>query len=78
MEDGKRNYIFEGQVNGKIVMPRGDKDFGWGKIFVPQGYEQTFAEMGPIEKDKCGMRAKAIESFKYHLGEEKLEEQDEQ
>ncbi len=35
--DRGNTYFFDGEVIGKIVSPRGDKDFGWGKIFVPEG-----------------------------------------
>lgn len=44
-----KEYLFEGIINGKIIeIPRGKDGFGYDPIFLPDGYEQTFAEM-PLE-----------------------------
>lgn len=48
--------IFKGIVNGTIVEPRGDKNFGWDPCFQPNGYDQTFAEMDSINKNKISHR----------------------
>ena len=43
--NGKK-HLFEGVVKGEIIKEkRGDSGFGYDPIFMPQGYEQTFAEM---------------------------------
>ncbi|KAJ9154062.1 hypothetical protein P3X46_027440 [Hevea brasiliensis] len=52
---------------GKIVPPRGPKDFGWDPIFQPDGYEQTFAEMPKEEKNKISHRYKALLLVKAHF-----------
>lgn len=58
--DGKR-YEFEGIVNGRIIEEkRGDAGFGYDPIFVPDGYEQTFAEIGNETKNKISHRAIAV------------------
>lgn len=55
--------FFEGTVKGKIVSPRGTEGFGWDPIFEPQGYNQTFAEMGREEKNKISTRKKSNQPF---------------
>lgn len=61
--------FFEGVVNGAIVSPRGDKDWGWGPIFVPDGYEITYGEMERNEKNKISHRKIALEKLKNFLEE---------
>lgn len=61
--DGKE-YLFEGVIKGKIVQEkRGDSGFGYDPIFMPEGYGQTFAEMGAETKNKISHRALAIEKL---------------
>lgn len=55
--DGKE-YLFEGVVRGEIIATRrGKSGFGYDPIFVPEGYTQTFAEMGNELKNKISHRA---------------------
>ena len=59
--DGKR-YLFEGICKGKIIEEkRGNAGFGYDPIFVPEGYDQTFAELGNDIKNSISHRAKAVE-----------------
>jgi len=52
---------FEGRVDGRIVWPpRGDRGFGYDPIFVPEGHEETFAEMPPERKHAISHRADAF------------------
>lgn len=54
--------VFEGRVDGQIVWPmRGEKGFGYDPIFVPDGYDVTFAEMSPQDKQAISHRARAFE-----------------
>ena len=54
-------YYFEGIVNGKIIHTRkGIKGFGYDPVFLPDGYELTFAEMPLSEKNKISHRARAV------------------
>ncbi|WP_298108604.1 non-canonical purine NTP diphosphatase [uncultured Bacteroides sp.] len=56
-----KEYLFEGIVKGEIIKQRkGNAGFGYDPIFVPEGYTQTFAEMGSEEKNKISHRAKAV------------------
>lgn len=61
--DGKE-YLFEGVIKGKIIREkRGDSGFGYDPVFVPQGYEQTFAELGNEIKNKISHRALAVQKL---------------
>lgn len=52
---------FEGTVSGHLTFPpRGDKGFGYDPIFVPKGYDITFAEMNPDKKHGMSHRADAF------------------
>lgn len=52
---------FEGEVRGRLVFPpRGEKGFGYDPIFIPNGYDVTFAEMDPEEKHAISHRADAF------------------
>ncbi|WP_321334024.1 non-canonical purine NTP diphosphatase [uncultured Bacteroides sp.] len=58
--DGKQ-YLFEGIIKGKIIREkRGEAGFGYDPIFVPEGYDQTFAELGTNVKNQISHRAQAI------------------
>ncbi len=70
--DGKKVHQFEGEISGKIsTEPRGNRDFQWDCIFIPDGETQTFAEMGE-KKNEISMRRKALEKFsKFLKGDKK-------
>ncbi len=58
--DGKR-HLFEGIVRGKITLSRrGTGGFGYDSVFMPDGYDKTFAELGNDEKNKISHRARAV------------------
>lgn len=58
--DGKE-YLFEGVVSGKIITAgRGTGGFGYDPVFVPDGYDTTFAEMTAEEKNKISHRGRAV------------------
>ena len=55
---------FEGIVNGTIIQKkRGDKGFGYDSIFLPDGFDKTFAEMELYEKNKISHRAIAVKKL---------------
>lgn len=61
-------HYFLGEVEGEIVAPRGDLDYGWGPIFMPKGSTKTFGEMDKVEKASFSHYGKALEQFKnYYL-----------
>lgn len=56
--------FFDGVVEGHIITEkRGDGGFGYDPLFVPDGYEKTFAEMGNEVKNNISHRAKAVEKL---------------
>ena len=57
--------VVEGRVDGTIVFPpRGDQGFGYDPIFQPHGYDVTFGEMDPADKDAISHRALAFDRLK--------------
>jgi XTP/dITP diphosphohydrolase len=54
-------YFFEGIIRGKITQERhGEKGFGYDPIFMPEGYDRTFAEMTMEEKNPISHRGLAV------------------
>ena len=61
--DGKE-YLFEGVIKGEIIKEkRGDSGFGYAPIFKPEGYDQTFAELGNDIKNQISHRALAVQKL---------------
>lgn len=55
---------FDGRVHGNLLKEnKGFKGFGYDPIFVPEGYEMTFAEMEPQDKNKISHRKQALDLF---------------
>ena len=58
---GEDEQLFQGVCNGVIVKePRGSQGFGYDPLFQPEGYDKTFAELGPSVKDTVSHRARAL------------------
>ena len=56
-----KEHLFEGIVQGSIIeQRRGNKGFGYDSIFVPEGYNLTFAEMSTSEKTSISHRSLAM------------------
>lgn len=52
---------FIGITEGKILFsPRGENGFGYDPLFLPDGYDKTYAEMSEEEKNKVSHRYKAL------------------
>ena len=61
-------HEFEGIVNGEIIRERrGGEGFGYDPIFQPDGYDQTFAELGLDIKNQISHRARATRKFAEYL-----------
>jgi len=66
--DGENLKTFIGETKGKIAEePRGTNGFGWDPIFIPEGYDKTFAELTDEEKTSKFMRKEAIKKLKEFL-----------
>lgn len=60
----KEIYSFEGVVEGNLTFPpKGSKGFGYDPIFIPNGYNKTFAEISHEDKQRVSHRARAFEKF---------------
>ena len=60
--------VFAGTVEGQIAdQPRGSHGFGYDPIFIPDGFQQTFGELGPAEKNQLSHRARALEKLRTFL-----------
>jgi XTP/dITP diphosphohydrolase len=63
-----REKRFDGIVNGEIIdYMRGTEGFGYDPIFIPEGYNITFAEMPLDEKNKISHRSRAINKLAEYL-----------
>ena len=67
--DGEE-LLFDGIVKGSISnKKRGDSGFGYDPIFIPEGYEESFAQMGNEEKNSISHRFRATEKLSKYLNE---------
>lgn len=70
-ETGNAHHI-HGRMNGYIAKEKkGDKGFGYDPIFVPEGYDKRFAELGLEVKNNISHRAKALDKFSKFLKDRK-------
>ena len=54
-------HLFEGVVEGNITDElKGNEGFGYDPVFIPDGYDRTFAEMSSDEKNAISHRGRAI------------------
>lgn len=64
----KKIHQFEGIVNGYIATEKhGTEGFGYDPIFVPEGYDQSFAELGEEIKNGISHRARAVAKLVEYL-----------
>ncbi len=65
LSKGHKEYLIEGEIHGTITHePRGTNGFGYDSVFIPDGYNQTFAELTDEEKNKISHRAVALQKMK--------------
>lgn len=64
IDENAQEHIFEGEIRGKIIENMaGENGFGYDPIFVPEGYDKTFAQLSSETKNKISHRARAMEKF---------------
>ena len=64
VEDGKDDIIVEGVLKGKIAEEeKGTEGFGYDPLFIPEGYDKTFSQMGIDEKNKISHRYRALNAL---------------
>jgi XTP/dITP diphosphohydrolase len=62
------HHFFEGVMYGKIISEnRGNNGFGYDPIFIPDGFDRTYAEMTDEEKNSISHRGRAFEKVKQYL-----------
>ena len=65
---GEEEYLFEGIIEGLIIdEERGETGFGYDPVFVPQGFVETFAELGLKAKNTISHRAEAVKKLKQFI-----------
>jgi XTP/dITP diphosphohydrolase len=63
-----REIVARGEAPGIIIFEeRGANGFGYDSLFVPEGYDKTYAELAPGEKNAISHRAKALNALKDKL-----------
>lgn len=62
------NHLFEGVIRGSIIREKkGNEGFGYDPIFMPEGYDKTFAELGTEVKNQISHRAVATGKLMHFL-----------
>lgn len=61
--------LFEGRVDGTIALEKmeGQEGFGYDPVFIPDGYDCSFAQMSKEDKNKISHRGRAMQKFKEYL-----------
>jgi len=67
--DGGRFVYAEGVVQGRLSEKMGDSDFGFDPYFIPEGKEETFAQMGTEAKNAISHRSLAFRELHRQLKE---------
>jgi len=58
---GENTIFFDGKINGDIALsPQGESGFGYDPIFIPEGFQLSFAQLSSEEKNSISHRAIAV------------------
>ena len=70
--DGNELKLFEGKLLGNIaVTPTGENGFGWDKIFIPEGYDITRAQMNEEDDSKTYLKIKRLDLVRKYIENKK-------
>jgi XTP/dITP diphosphohydrolase len=65
----QHSKLFSGTCEGRInLTPHGQGGFGYDPLFIPDGFTQSFAELGDAVKNRLSHRAQALAKLRAHLG----------
>jgi len=60
LDENGVEYVFEGECSGRLLEePRGGAGFGYDPLFVPEGFLESYAELGEVIKGQISHRARA-------------------
>jgi XTP/dITP diphosphohydrolase len=72
VDSNGKKIVARGECEGHILyQERGSNGFGYDPLFVPVGYDKTFAELSAEEKNKISHRAIALQNLRKLLAEER-------
>jgi XTP/dITP diphosphohydrolase len=72
LQPNEKPIYFEGRVDGNIATEKhGTEGFGYDPIFVPEGYDKSFAELGEDIKNTISHRARAVAKLSEYLKRDK-------
>ena len=70
---GDQIDFFEGHCEGRIATaPKGEQGFGYDPVFIPEGHEASFAELGEAVKHRLSHRARAVQALRLEIGSSEL------
>lgn len=70
--DGQNATFFEGSLKGTITDdPAGENGFGWDKVFIPEGYDVTRAELNEEDYHKVYMKIRPLQALKEYFERDK-------
>lgn len=69
-QKGKTRAVFSGEVEGVIIEQlQGKEGFGYDPLFIPEGYSETFAQLGSEVKNNLSHRSRALGKLRGWLNE---------
>ena len=66
--DGTTLQLIEGGMNGSIALkPAGSSGYGWDKIFIPEGFSKTQAQLSPEDYEANYVKIKELKKLREFL-----------
>jgi XTP/dITP diphosphohydrolase len=65
---GEKTEFFEGKIDGEIALKSiGESGFGYDPIFIPDGFDRSFAQLSAKQKNTISHRALAVKKLTEYL-----------